>query len=100
MFFFKTCSFNGAKPRIFQQRHSEGLFCLSTPAARFSITPCDKATCHCCHPPCPLRNTTVIPFSYPHIHRFVNQYEAILNCPAVYISIFKISFFFEFIVDM
>ena len=24
----------------------------------------------------------MIPFSFPHVHRFVNQYEAILNCQA------------------
>ncbi|CAF1687016.1 unnamed protein product, partial [Adineta ricciae] len=45
--------------------------------------------CHCCHSPCQRRYTTdeseqhqVVPFSIPHIHQFVNAYEAILNCPA------------------
>lgn len=89
MFFLKTCSFNGAQPRLFEQRYSEGLFCLDTPIARYMITPCDKPSCLCCHSPCPRRYVTgtqaiaAIQFSVPYIHRFVNQYEAILNCPAV-----------------
>lgn len=84
LFFLKTCSFNGVKPRIFEQHYSEGLFCLETPAARFPITPCGKPSCLCCHPPCPRPDSTAaIPFSVLRIHRFVNRYEAILNCPAV-----------------
>ena len=89
MFFLKTCSFNGAQPRLFEQRFTEGLFCLDTPIARYMITPCDKPSCLCCHSPCPRRYVTgsqaqaAIQFSVPYIHRFVNQYEAILNCPAV-----------------
>lgn len=89
MFFLKTCSFHGVTPRLFDNRFREGLFCLDTPEARFVITPCDKQRCLCCHSPCPRldsldsEQTSVIPFSIPHIHRFVNQYEAILNCPAV-----------------
>jgi hypothetical protein len=83
MFFLKTCSFNGVKPRLFEQRYHEGLFCLETPMARFALTPCQKPSCLCCHSPCPRRDTAAIQFSLPHIHRFVNQYEAILNCPAV-----------------
>jgi len=83
MFFLKTCSFNGVEPRLFNNRLREGLFCLETPMARFALTPCQKPSCLCCHSPCPRRDTTAIQFSLPHIHRFVNQYEAILNCPAV-----------------
>ncbi len=89
MFFLKTCSFNGVKPRIYENRYREGLFCIDLPEARFAITPCDKKHCVCCHSPCPRHHsidpeqTLAIPFSIPHIHRFVNQYEAILNCPAV-----------------
>ena len=52
MFFLKTCSFNGVKPRLFEQHYYEGLFCLGTPTARFSIVPCDRSACDCCHSPC------------------------------------------------
>ena len=89
LFFLKTCSFNGVKPRLFDNRFREGLFCLDTPEAQFSIIPCNKQQCLCCHSPCPRYYTTdsnqtsAILFSIPHIHRFVNQYEAILNCPTV-----------------
>ncbi|CAF1399429.1 unnamed protein product [Adineta steineri] len=88
MFFLKTCSFNGVRPRQSKNRNHEGLFCLDIPEARFAMKPCNKAYCHCCHSPCPRHNlintkqTKAIQFSTPHIHRFVNQYEAILNCPA------------------
>ena len=91
MFFLKTCSFNGVQPRLCDNRFREGLFCIDTPEARFTITPCNHKYCLCCHSPCPRRSATTgypeqtlaVPFSFPHIHRFVNQYEAILNCPAV-----------------
>jgi hypothetical protein len=89
MFYLKTCSFNNVKPRFCYNRCHEGLFCLAPPEARFAITPCDNRHCACCHSTCPRRyptnqgQTQVIPFSNPHIHRFVNGYEAILNCPAV-----------------
>jgi hypothetical protein len=85
----KTCAFNGVQPRLFDNRFREGLFCLDTPEPRFAIIPCNQQQCLCCHSPCPRRSSTdqqqisAIPFSIPHIHRFVNQYEAILNCPAV-----------------
>ena len=82
MFFLKTCSFNNVQPRLFDNRFREGLFCIDTPEPRFSITPCDSKYCLCCHPSDP-KQKLAIPFSLPHIHRFVNQYEAILNCPAV-----------------
>ncbi|CAF1465715.1 unnamed protein product [Adineta steineri] len=88
MFFLKTCSFNGVQLRQFEDRILEGLFCLDKPEARFVMKPCNKSYCHCCHSPCPRRNLVntkqrkAIQFSTPHIHRFVNQYEAILNCPA------------------
>jgi hypothetical protein len=81
MFFLKTCAFNDVQPRMVNGRHREGLFCLATPEARFAIEPCNHRQCLCCRSPYPRR--LAIPFSVPHIHRFVNQYEAILNCPAV-----------------
>ena len=70
-------------------RQREGLFSVALPEARFAIRPCNSRYCHCCHPPCQRRYTTdeperqVVPFSIPHVHHFVNGYEAILNCPAV-----------------
>lgn len=92
LFFFKTCSFNGVKPRLFENRFYEGLFCIEAPEPRFAINPCNKRRCLLCHTPCQRRfqndpkQALVVPFSIPQIHRFVNQYEAILNCPAVYHS--------------
>jgi len=94
MFFLKTCKFNGVKPRAYKNGFYEGLFCIDIPESRFSITPCNKPRCLCCHTTCPRRGLIdteeigIIPFSIPHIHRFVKQYEAILNCPAV--SIFLV----------
>lgn len=93
MFFLKTCSFNGVQPRLFDQVYLEGLFCLDTPQARFAITPCQRSSCLCCHPSCPRRDSTAaIQFSAPSIHRFINQYEAILNCPAVCSHLLSIYF--------
>jgi len=95
MFFLKTCSFHGVQPRLIDRCSREGLFCYDIPEPRFAIMPCNQSHCHCCHSPCPRRYVTefAIPFSIPHIHRFVNQYEAILNCPAV--RIFSFSFRFD-----
>lgn len=97
LFFMKTCSFNGAQPRTFDHQQPEGLFCIGSPQARYAITPCGKSACECCHPPCPRRNSTAIEFSTPYVHRFVNQYEAILNCPAVSIYFIFLFFFFFFL---
>jgi hypothetical protein len=92
MFFLKTCSFNGVQPRLINNNNNhtfEGLFCHDIPKPRFALKPCNKPHCLCCHTPCPRRYATdpkqrlIIPFSIPHIHQFVNQYRAILNCPAV-----------------
>jgi hypothetical protein len=101
MFFLKTCSFNGVQPRLIDHRSREGLFCHDIPEPRFAIMPCNQSHCLCCHSPCPRRyvmdpqQRLAIPFSIPHIHRFVNQYEAILNCPSVriFMLIYIRSFF-------
>lgn len=88
-FCLKTCSFNNVQPRVYDHQR-EGLFSLALPEARFAIRPCNSRYCQCCHPPCQRRSTTdepehhqTVPFSIPHVHKFVNGYEAILNCPAV-----------------
>ncbi|CAF1450870.1 unnamed protein product [Adineta steineri] len=82
MFYLKTCSFNGVQPRVFENHFREGLFCIDPPEARYTITPCNKRYCICCRYSTDPEKTSVIPFSIPHIHHFVNDYEAILNCPA------------------
>ena len=95
MFYLKTCSFNGVKPRLFDNRFHEGLFCIEMPQPQYAITPCNQRHCLLCHSPylCHFmtdrQQALVVPFSNPHIHRFVNQYDAILHCPAV--SIFILS---------
>lgn len=88
MFCLKTCSFNGVQPRLLDNRLREGVFCIDPMQPRFAIVPCNRSHCLCCHSPCPRRfvdpdKGSAIPYNTPHIHRFVNQYEAILNCPAV-----------------
>ena len=50
------------------------------------MLPCNRDTCLCCHPRNDLTHRQIQPavqFSMNHIHRFVNKYEAILNCPVV-----------------
>jgi hypothetical protein len=93
MFYLKTCAFNGAQPRLLGRRFREGIFCVDPPEPRFAITACGRQHCLCCHSPCPRRfanppdRWAPIPFTTPHVHRFVNQYEALLNCPAVRLPI-------------
>lgn len=108
MFYLKTCRFNGVKPRLFEHRFREGIFGIDPPEVRFSIAPCHHQYCQCCHPShlrqqypnnTQLQQRTSIPFTTPHRHRFVNQYEAILNCPAVRTSIELYSFPYEFCVS-
>jgi hypothetical protein len=38
----KTCSFNDVKPRFFENRFREGLFCIDTPESQFAIQPCNQ----------------------------------------------------------
>ena len=80
MFYMKTCNFRRAQPS------QEGIFCFNEPQAHYGLQPCNKPSCHCCHPPCRRRRpgqTPAIEFRSNQIHNFVNRYKAILNCPAV-----------------
>jgi hypothetical protein len=87
----KTCSFRGARPNL---SHHEGLFSLNEPQARYGMTPCHRRPCQFCFP-CPQitairlqqqeqqQSIPVVRFLSTQKHRFVNGYEAILNCPTV-----------------
>ena len=70
LFYMKTCSFRGARPRSL----IEGLFCQETPECRYTVKPCTQ--CALC---VPIR----LRFNSYQRYRFVNGYESILNCPAV-----------------
>jgi len=76
----KTCSFRFARPRSL----NEGLFCLQDPEARYELAACGN--CGLCYPQYDMThrlNKFVVKFNQAHRHRFVNGYEAILNCSAV-----------------
>jgi hypothetical protein len=80
MFYMKTCSFRMAQPRL----PNEGLICIREPEALYELTDCGN--CALCFPNYSRRyrsKKTVVDFNRAHRHRFVNGYEAILNCPAV-----------------
>ena len=82
----KTCSFRQAQPI-----QPDNIFCLNEPEIRYCITPCQKLSCSCCYPLFPriLPNAAgqlplpMIEFNTKKIHKFVNGYQAILNCPVV-----------------
>ena len=61
----------------------EGLFCRNEPQATHEMTECGN--CCLCYPRYNVqrRGQPVVEFGRLQRHRFVNQYEAILNCPAV-----------------
>jgi hypothetical protein len=113
MFFMKTCNFRGAHPRSFRRHREgssgsdgggggggggggknasdkieEGILCEAKPIARYGMSPCYGKDCTLCQS---LRRQSgeLLPgvggvhFSSNQVHRFVNNYEAILNCPAV-----------------
>ncbi|CAF0738305.1 unnamed protein product [Didymodactylos carnosus] len=81
----------GAHPRLFGQKNdeSEGILCEAQPMARYGMMPCYDRHCFLCQSRRrggegangDLLNTTVHSSS-KQIHRFVNMYEAILNCDA------------------
>ena len=80
----KTCSFRGAQPRS----HLEGLFCSKDkPQANYSMIPCQKPFCTCCHPVNNEKKTqpwpAVVNFASSSMHQFINGYTTYLNCPAV-----------------
>ncbi len=90
----KTCSFRGARPYLPQQyHHYHGLFCYDEPQIRYGMTSCQQRTCHFCFPLPEIMTIrvrqqqqqyeAVVPFLLAQKHRFVNGYEAILNCPTV-----------------
>ena len=70
LFYMKTCSFRGARPRSL----IEGLFCQETPECRYTVKPCTH--CSMCVP-------SRLRFNSYQRYRFVNGYESILNCPAL-----------------
>jgi hypothetical protein len=79
----KTCTFRGAQPITDQQ----GLFCEEDVSdVRYGFHPCGQSTCigchaidvHECHSSSPMVN-----FAACSMHRFLNGYTTILNCPAV-----------------
>lgn len=71
LFYMKTCSFRDAQPRS----TTEGLFCLQSPECRYTMKACGH--CELCRP-----SSSSVQFDHYQRHRFVNGYEAILNCPA------------------
>ena len=68
----KTCQFRGAQPHV-----AEGLLCEAEPKARYAMMPCRGQHCFLC------QSSSAVQFTSSQSHRFVNQYEAILNCHAV-----------------
>ena len=87
LFYMKTCHFRGAQPRLFgpNKDESEGILCQAKPVPHYGMKPCRRELCFLCQPRQRLSGdlSTVVHFSQKQIHRFVNKYEAILNCPAV-----------------
>ena len=97
LFFMKTCDFRDAEPRLIgEEKEKEGLFCQAEPYARYGMTPCGSRKCFLSESEAikskrrnELNNSSaVVQFSEKQIHRFVNSYQAILNCPAVSICFF------------
>lgn len=82
LFYMKTCAFRFARPRTME----EGLFCLKTPEARYDLTACGN--CGLCYP---RSRKSVVQFNQAHRYRFLNGYEAILNCSAVCLQGFDLT---------
>lgn len=81
----KTCSFRDAQPSLYKHH---GIFCINEPQAHYSLEPCKLVTCRFCHPIKDIimqgrQGQSVVRFSSPQNHRFVDGYESILNCPVV-----------------
>lgn len=84
----KTCHFRGAHPRLFgpNRDQSEGILCEGHPTARYGVRRCHDKNCFLCQSQRAEKDDlsdTGVHFTPHQIHRFVNKYEAILNCPAV-----------------
>ena len=81
----KTCSFRNAQPSLYNHR---GIFSITEPQAFYGLEPCAQVTCRFCFPIKDIfirgrQNQPVVQFLSAQKHRFINGYEAILNCPAV-----------------
>jgi hypothetical protein len=91
LFYMKTCSFRGADlyddfPEHPGYHDRKYIFCQDAPKTNFGMLPCNREICLCCHPRDDLTHRQIQPavqFSTNYIHRFLNKYQAILNCPAV-----------------
>lgn len=104
----KTCNFRGAQPRKFKtigsdEEEIESILCQAQPTARYAMSFCYQSGCFLCESKQlrfdsmqrqrrreeEMNNQTAaaaitgVYFTAQQIHRFVNKYEAILNCPAV-----------------
>lgn len=76
LFYMKTCSFRQAQPR----QTNEGIFCRTTPQCLYVVHPCGH--CLLCTTGGGGGQAYSVAFNLHQKHRFVNGYEAILNCPA------------------
>jgi hypothetical protein len=111
LFFMKTCRFGGAQPRPSftdinnnnkkkkdSSYETEGILCQYPPTATYGMKPCYLEDCFLCAVqyhgrsvdggcsrgiPSDSSFKIGVEFYSNQIHRFVNKYEAILNCPAV-----------------
>ena len=85
LFFMKTCTFRESQPRrlIRQNNEQEGLLCEIEPRARYGMMSCGNRQCFLCQSIKSKSSSVVIEFSDKQIHRFINGYQAILNCSAV-----------------
>jgi hypothetical protein len=87
----KTCSFRDAQPRsINDANDKEGLFCINPPQARYGLKKCTIPPCRICYERLDLtkRFEPVMNTSPNLIHRFVNNYQVILNCDVVRLFFF------------
>jgi hypothetical protein len=93
----KTCSFRGSHARFIDvpiDSLTEGLFCIDPPDTRYLMLPCNNPNCPCCYQSLDIsrRHEPSVRLALKEAHRFVNGYQAYLNCHAVYQSCF---FFIE-----
>lgn len=80
----KTCDYRDAQPRLIgKERKKEGIFCQQPPSARYGTAECRQSRCFLCEPQRKQGASKIMQFSKQQTHRFLNQYQAILNCPAV-----------------
>ncbi|CAF4217235.1 unnamed protein product [Adineta steineri] len=84
VFHLKTCTFRRGQPRVFIDTHGqqsfEGIFTIDEQSieGRYGLRPCHQNNCLCCQ-----NQLGTIQFNPKQIHTFLNQYQAILNCPVV-----------------